>query len=1105
LTRRQESEFRVLRNIVLAGVWFAAACLGQTGAVKSEGQPIPGASVRATQGQRALTTITDQDGAFRLDGMTPGAWTVEVRMFGFEVSRREVTITDTLSKIDFTLQLQDRTRTFAGRSQAAAGAGGAAAGAGDLGIDANAATVDIGGTLADSSAPPPGVALDQSNESFLVNGTLSNGLQTQAGDFRPDFGPGGLNAGGLGLIVAPGLGGAAADGSGGQNGAAGPGGAAAPGGPGGPGGGRGGGGLAGGGGFGGGGFGGGRGGGGGGGRGGGRGGPRPNGAFIGNRSRRGNRITGSIFYTLGDSALNARPFSVNGLQAPKAAYQSNRFGLTVGGPLVIPKLFSFEKVTWFINYTGGIGSNGVDNAYTVPTLAQRNGDFSQTSNIIYNGNVPFQGNMIPIASLSSIAQGLLKYIPLPNQAGVTVQNYRLITTNPNNSEALNARLNTSLTQRDTLGFVFNMRLSDSQTHQVYGCCDSTSGLGTNGSINYRHRFGARSFETLTLTFNRNTSTTTPFFANGPNVAANLGISGTSQNPLNYGPPNLSFANYNGLSDATASRSAVESFGLNDSYSIHVGKHNWSFGGGATHFLNNLITDQNGRGSFSFTGLSTAGYNAAGLPLPNTGYDFADFLLGLPEGSSVRYGDSSTYFRTNSYNAFALDDYRLASNLTLNLGLRYEYFAPWQEKYGRIANLEIAPGFSGVTVVCAVANGSCAGPQGYPAGLIQPDRNNFAPRLAIAWKPNPKGKLLVRAGYGWYYNPSQYNQFMQKLAAQPPFAVTNSITTSIADPLNLATGLIAVPVGKSITNTYGVSLNYPDMYAQTWNLSLQRDMPWRLVAEVAYLGTKGTHLDIPEAPNQAPLGSVLTSEQRLPIANAGQFTFDDPVGNSIYQAGQFRLNRRFQRGVSAQLLYTYSKAIDDAVLAQNFYDQRAERALSAFDRRQALTLNWVLASPVDATKGFLSHPVIVAKALKDWTVSGSVTAQTGAPLTPSIAGNRDGTASIAPLRADVTGIPIDSGSGYFNPLAFTTPAPGTYGNAGRDTITGPGSFVMNLSLARSINVYSERRRLEFRIDANNVLNHVNPSGLVTTVNSTQYGLITSAGAMRSMTATLRFRF
>jgi hypothetical protein len=180
-------------------------------------------------------------------------------------------------------------------------------------------------------------------------------------------------------------------------------------------------------------------------------------------------------------------------------------------------------------------------------------------------------------------------------------------------------------------------------------------------------------------------------------------------------------------------------------------------------------------------------------------------------------------------------------------------------------------------------------------------------------------------------------------------------------------------------------------------------------------------------------------------------------------------------------------------------------LSTFNHTHVVSLNYVLASPVDATKGFLSHPAFLAKALKDWTLSGSVSASTGAPLTATISGNQDGTGSPATLRANATGLAESAGSGYFNLDAFSVPLPATFGTAGRDTIIGPGSVVMNLSLARSINLKSERRRLEFRVDTNNFLNHVNPSGLVTVVNSLQYGQITNAGGMRSVTATLRLRF
>ena len=1067
--------------------------------MKAENQAIPGATVKATQGDKALSTLTDDNGAYQIDGMTAGAWIVTVEMFGFTTARKEVTIGATPSKIDFTLTLRDR-------SQLGRGPGGGRGGTGAQGADTEAPTLDMSAT----PEAPPGVATagaDAADQSLIAQGSMSTGVQTNSGDFRPDdMGPGFGRGGGFGGPGGPG----GMGGAGGPQMAVGPGGG--PGGGGGFGGGRGGGG------------GGGRGGGGGGGPGG-RGGRGPrdrngNNAFIGNRARGNtNRVTGSLFYTFGNSDLNARPFSVDGLLAPKAAYSQNRFGVSAGGPLFIPKWFNFDKITWFFNYTGNLVHSGVDQPSSLPTAAERAGNFSSVSSMIFDpltgnsdgsGRTQFPGNVIPVSRIvglplgqpPTIAQGLLSFVPLPNQAVATTnQDYRLIAANPNNSQALNTRLNATVTPKDNLAFVVNWQGRNATNHQYFGCCDATRGNGFNGNATWRHRLGTRSFESIQITFNRNTTVGTPYFETlGQNVASELGILGTSQAPTNYGPPTLSFTNFSSLNDSVATRSAVESFGITDTLTMHKGKHNFSFGGGVTHYLNNLYTDSNGRGAFSFSGLSTAQY-INGQQTNDTGFDFADFLLGLPETSSIRYGDTSTYYRSNGYNGYSVDDFRVTTGLSLNLGIRYEYFQPWAEKYGHAANLAVAPDFSAVQ---PVQPGQSAYGVTYPASLLRSDKNNFAPRIAIAWKPNPKGKILIRAGYGWYYNPSQYNRFQTSLAAQPPFAVTNTVTTSSAFPLTLASGLTQKS-GKTVTNTYAVALDYRDMHAQSWNAGIQRDLPKSLVLEISYQGTKGTRLDVPESPNQAPLGSSLTSELRYPIANVGNFTYDTPVGNSIYHAGQARLTRRFAKGVSGNLLYTYSKATDDAVLAQNFYNQAAERAISTFNHTHLLALNFVIASPVDATKGFLSRPVFLAKALKDWTLSGSVSAQSGAPMTATVSGNLDGTGSSAQLRANATGLPENGGTGWFNTAAFVVPPAGTFGNAGRDTIIGPGSVVLNLSLSRSINLKSERRRLEFRIDTTNFLNHVNPSGLITVVNSSQYGEITSAGGMRAVTATLRLRF
>jgi len=305
--------------------------------------------------------------------------------------------------------------------------------------------------------------------------------------------------------------------------------------------------------------------------------------------------------------------------------------------------------------------------------------------------------------------------------------------------------------------------------------------------------------------------------------------------------------------------------------------------------------------------------------------------------------------------------------------------------------------------------------------------------------------------------------------------------------------------------------------QSWNFSVQREFPHSIVLEASYLGNKGTRLDIQRLPNRAAPGSPLTAEQRRQIGNATGFTFETSDGNSIYHAGQFRVTRRFQRGLAVYATYTYSKSIDDAssiggggaTVAQNDLDLRAERGVSSFNRPQSLSLNYVLASP--AGKGaFLPSSGLAGKLLQEWTLSGGITAQSGAPFTARVLGNlanTGGTGSVGSGRANATGAPIDAaGPGqFFNLLAFTIPQPGQYGNAGRNTIEGPGTVALNLSLSRSFRLGDDRRRLEFRVHSTNFTNHPGITGLNTVINATNYGLPISAQGMRSVSATVRLRF
>jgi trimeric autotransporter adhesin len=662
---------------------------------------------------------------------------------------------------------------------------------------------------------------------------------------------------------------------------------------------------------------------------------------------------------------------------------------------------------------------------------------------------------------------------------------------PQNSDNVALRVQRNITKKDRLAFHIGYQRRDGDNSQPFGFLDTTSGSGLATDLGWTRTLSPTLISTTRVTFNRNRSETTPFFANGTDVAQQLGIQGISTNPLNFGPPGLNFSGsgFASLSDGSPVLTRNQSQSGSESVVVVHGTHSFTFGAQYTRGDLNTTTDPNGRGTLNFTGQST-------------GFDFADFLEGLPQSASIRYGES-VYLRQSTWSAYAMDEWKVGPNLTLSLGGRYELFVPLEEKYGHIANLAIGPYFTGVPSLVTPAD------PGIPAGLINPDYNNFSPRLGLAWKvAKMKRSTVVRLGYGIYYNGQAYIGLARNLAQQPPFATSQNVNSTPTDVLSIATAFTGAKDPSTVTNTYAVDPNYRTPYAQTWSVSVQHDLGAGFFTEIGYLGTKGTRLDVLTTPNQGPPGSGFGSQI---------YTYDSSVGDSIYHALQARLQRRFRHGISMQALYTFSKSIDDSstfggagnTVAQNWLDLAAERGLSSFDRRHVLTMSWVLTSPFGTDGSRVAPGTFGGRLLKDWQLTGGLTAETGTPLTARLGGSNLGlaaTGGVGSGRAEATGESISAGSGFFNTGAFTNVLPsGEFGDAGRNTIPGPGMASLNLGVGRSVQLGDSRRRLELRMEANNVLNHVNYASVYTVVGAGNYGLAAAAGQMRSLSAVLRFRF
>uniref|UniRef100_Q01ZB6 TonB-dependent receptor n=1 Tax=Solibacter usitatus (strain Ellin6076) TaxID=234267 RepID=Q01ZB6_SOLUE len=1028
------------------------------GYVRSGKKPIPGATVTASLDNVKLVTTTGENGVYVFSIPDKGKWVFTAEMFGFMPAKEELTLVGAASVLDFDLQLQ-----AAGLPETPVA--GTATGFQTVDVKEQSDNqAQIEQQLEAAASPSAGPAMPGAsdvNEAFLVNGSLTGGLQAvQQQNFfdqldkdqsiaakpkkaKGDLAPGEKRAKKAAKKAKK---------------------------------------------------------------------KKSLGDTVNSfgATKQGAQIKGNVLYTFRDAVADASPYSLSGQPLTRPGYQQSRIGAAAGGPLP-----GSAQTTFFVNFSLVRSDSPYANFDTVPSVEQRAGNFTKPTIagpvVLYDpiSHLPLAGNIVPANRIDKIALGMLSYIPLPNLPG-GVQNYQITSAVPFNTSDFSGKLNHTLNERNRFSLTFNYQNRDSNQAQLYGFQDHLSGNGWQSDLGWTHNFGPRTVNSFHWTFARNRSNYIPYFAYGANVAGALGIQGTSPNPIDYGPPNLTFTNYGNMVDGSPVVRREQSSALRDGLTLVRGKHNLTFGGEYRRLQLNPITDTYGRGAYTFTGLLTSGFDNNQRLLPGTGLDFADYLFGFPNSAKVRYGSSSNYFRSSAYSAYVVDDWKLRSNLSLNVGLRYEYFSPYTEKYDRMANLDLATGVTGAAVVTPGQTGPYTGV--FPRALIDGDPRNLSPRGAIAWRPTNRKHIVLRAGYSIFYNGSIYAELPGRLASQPPFAHSNNILASLDYALRLATGFTSAST-KLINNSMAIDRDYRDGYAQTWNAAFETSLSKTWTLELSYLGTKGTHLDVQRAPNRAAPGSPLTAEDRRLIGDAVGFTYETSNGDSIFHAGQARLTRKLSKGLSVQGLYTFSKSIDDAsvlgggavVVAQNDKDLAAERGLSTFDQRHSFTLGFTEQSPV-GKKTALGGPVLTG-ILRSWIVSGNIVAMSGLPYTARVLGNLSdsgGSGNFGASRADATGVGVSGGSGFFNKAAFAPPSLGAFGNAGRDTIPGPSRFSMNLALTRSFHA-TERHHIEIRVEGSNVTNTAVFSNFGTVLNSLNYGLPTVALPMRSFRATLRYKF
>lgn len=863
-------------------------------------------------------------------------------------------------------------------------------------------------------------------------------------------------------------------------------------------------------------------------------------AFGNTRSGSRGLYTGGFAAIYDSSATDARPYSISGAEAAKSMYDHITNAIYVGGPIKIPHLLP-RGPNFFVNYEWTRNNNALINTGLVPTSAEREGDFSGLVNAqgdpiaIYNPftGLPYASNQIPQGNLpgdlSPQAAALLALYPQPNPniPSASGYNYQAPVLNSEHQDALQSRLDKTLGRRDQLYGGFNFQSTRADSVNLFSFVDTTDTLGLNGNIHWTHRFSQRLFLFTGYTFSRLRTEVRPNFANRENISGNANISGNDQDAADWGPPALSFSSaITALSDGNSAFNRSQTNGVSVSVGIYRGRHNISAGGDFRKQDYNDAFQSNPRGSFGFTGAATANA-AAGTAI---GSDLADFMAGVPDTSAIAFGNADKYLREPVYDAFFTDDWRILPVLTINAGMRYEYSAPMTELHGRLANLDLNSAFTaGAPVLGTDPVGSVTGAH-YPASLIWPDRRGIEPRIGMSWRPIPASTVVVRGGYGIYRDTSVYQALVLEMAQQAPFSTSFSVQNGAACPLTLANGFDCAS-----TDTFAIDPNYHIGYVQTWQLSVQRDLPFAMQMVATYSGIKGTHGAQEFLPNTYPPIGASNPCPDCPIG----FVYRTSGGNSTRQAGQIQLRRRLKDGFTASLEYTYSKSIDDdatlggqgyvttstqnqnavsapassssEAIAQNWRDLRAERALSTFDQRHLLNFTAQYTSGEGLGGGTLMSGWR-GRVLKEWTLLGTLTAGTGLPETPVYPFTVPGTGSMNVVRPSLTGASIynTSGAAHINAAAYEAPAAGEWGTAGRDSISGPNQFTLNNSLARTFRPHG-KTYLDLTVNATNLLNHPAFTSWDAVWNGASessqqlFGRPLAAGAMRSLQTTIRLRF
>jgi hypothetical protein len=821
---------------------------------------------------------------------------------------------------------------------------------------------------------------------------------------------------------------------------------------------------------------------------------------------------GAAFEFLRNDFFDARQYDFTGVRSPnsvKEPFKWNQFGFVFGGPVWIPKIFeNKEKIFFMTNYEGFRQRQTLRGRYQLPPVPWRTGNFSALSNPIYDPTTgqQFAGNVIPANRLHPTSVKLLEFYPSPTLA-------------PNALGVNHEQPQGGLIDRNQFNgrgdFIESTKSSWAGRYSWADDVQLSPGLKLNGTklLTTARQVMASNTRTLSSTIvNEARFGYNSFFnslgrelADVRDVVKELAIPGVASGPpISWGIPSVAIQGFAGFGDDTEGPyvNNNKTFQIIDNLSWIRGSHSLRFGGEIRWDQYNQVGNQFARGGFLFEPTATTNRGATG-----TGNAFADFMLGYCKRCEVSVSLATAEFRARSQYYYLDDSWKVKPNLTVNIGLRYEYSPPWLDKTGRLVNIHV-PFLDNTPNVADLSRhptfirmGSGDFYEGLalrfnPAikvardgrlgeRLVGFDRNDFAPRLGIAWSPT--SKWTVRLGGGGFYAQDTGNprfDMARNLAGRRRDESTPTLLDlTWSTPFRNSGGSVQVNNPYVLGNNFGRRTPYVIQYM----LSVQRELMNNLLLEINYLGSVGRKLESLRAFNESIPGTTGSVLSRAPYPEFGRIQLVDGSGKSNYNGLSFKLEKRMSNGLSFVSGYTWSKSIDnasairshngDTLFPQNSYNLAAERALSSFHTSHRMVNSVLYQLPFGKGKKLLDKGGVLNVVAGGWEFGSLFNVQTGFPLTVTTGRDQSNIGAGFDRPNNVAGqvATLDSGSRtinrWFNTDAFVIQPFGTFGNVGRNTIIGPGIIQWDASMLKTFR-FTESKALQFRLEAFNAANHPN---------------------------------